>query len=138
MFCTLMLDGVPLGQVELTGAPRAIGFLAPLDGYDATGFRAHARRLGVSLTLVGTDLVRPAVVARALSRSLTGLAELQDRLSLQTIQGDHVAIVQVVVVEFPRDDVPVVVAELREQAAPVPARWKLVERRGSESSRPAA
>src|SRR5262245_27439747 len=30
MFCTLTIDGIPLGQVELTGAPRAIGFLGPL------------------------------------------------------------------------------------------------------------
>jgi hypothetical protein len=138
MYCTLLLDGVPLGQVELTCAPRAIGLLSPLAGYESSGFRDQARQLGLALTLLGSARIKPETVARSLAAALARLKSIQDRLSLTDLHGDHIAIVQVVVAEFPVDDVPVVVAELGEQAAPVPARLHSRERVQTEPSRPAA
>lgn len=138
MFCTLTLDGVPLGQVELTGAPRAIGLLGPLSGYESTGFRDTAKRLGLALLLLGSKRIEPAAVARALAGALQQFHGIQERLALVDLRGDHVAIVHIVVTEFPSDDIPVVVAELREQAAPVPAMLSRRSVTQSEAGRPAA
>ena len=138
MFCTVMLDGVPLGQVELTGAPRAVGFLSPFNGYASTGFARHASRFGLALHLLGSSKIAPAAVARALGNATTRFAELQPRLSIVDIRGGTVAIVHIVVAQFPRDHVPVVVAELREQASQVAAPLRLLERQDAGSARPAA
>jgi hypothetical protein len=138
MFCTLMLDGVPLGQVELTGAPRAIGLLSPLNGYAASGIQRHASRLGLALFILGSPRIAPAVSARALASATARFAELQPRLSLVDIRGGHIAIIHIIVAEFPHDEAPVVVAHLREQASNVNARLRLLGRRGTASSRPAA
>ena len=138
MFCTLTLDGVPLGQVDLSGAPRAIGLLGPLSGYESTGFRDEAQRLGVALLLLGSKRVEPAAIARSLAAALVHFHDLQDRLALLDIRGGHIAIVHVIVAEFPADDVPVVVAELREQASPVPAMLSRRSTSHPEAGRPAA
>lgn len=138
MFCTLLLAGVPLGQVELTGAPRAVGLLSPLEGYESSGFRRHASRLGLALFVLGSPRIAAASTARSLAFATANFAELQPRLSLVDVRGGHVAIVHVIVADFPHDDVPVVVAELREQAAAVPAPLRLTDRRGTGSARPAA
>lgn len=138
MFCTLLLDGVPLGQAELTGAPRAVGLMSPLAGYESTGFQDHASRLGLALFVLGSSRIAPATAARSLAFATANFAELQPRLTLVDVRGGQVAIVHVIVAEFPHDDVPVVVAELREQAAGVPAPLNSIERRGSGSARPAA
>ena len=138
MYCTLQLDGVPLGQVELTGAPRAVGLLNPLEAYSSSGFRDQAKRLGLSLRLIGSRRITGQVVARALTGALVQFRDVQSRLSLIDLHGDHITIVQIVVAEFPADNVPVVVAELREQAAPIAARLASVVRRGTGSARPAA
>ena len=138
MFCTLTLDGVPLGQADLNGAPRAIGLLNKLSGYESTGFLDTARRLGLALTLLGSNRLEAIAVARSLAGALQGFHELQERLGLVDIRGDHIAIVHIVVAEFPADDLPVVVAELREQAAPVPAWLSHHSATQSEAGRPAA
>jgi len=138
MFCTLMLDGVPLGQVELTGAPRAVGFLSPFSGYSSTGFARHASRLGLALRVVGSSKIGPAVLARSLAGAIADFVELQPRLSIVDIRGGTIAIVHIVVAQFPRDNVPLVVAELREQASQVTAPLRLRQRQDSGTARPAA
>jgi hypothetical protein len=138
MYCTLTLDGVPVGQVDLAGAPRAVGFLSPLNGYVATGVNARAKRLGLALRLLGSSRIDGMVVARGLAAAVAQFADIQDRLTLIDIRGGHVAIIHIVVAEFPHDTVPVVVAELREQAAAVPALLELLASRSSDSARPAA
>lgn len=136
MFCTLTLDGVPLGQVELTGAPRALGLLGTLSGYESTGFRDAARRLGLAVRLLRSKRVKSTAVARSLAGALEQFHVMQERLALVDLRGGHIAIVHIVVTEFPADDIPVVVAELGEQAAPVLA--KLSRRSRTQSDTTAA
>ena len=138
MFCTVQLDGVPIGQVELSGAPRAIGILLPLGGYSDTGLRSYARGLGLALSILGSRLISGAVIGRALAGAVLRFHRIQQRLSLVDIRGGHIAVIHVVLAEFSRDARPVVVAELREQASQIPAPLRLIGRRDSGSSRPAA
>ena len=138
MFCTLMLDGVPLGQVEITGAPSAVGFLSPFSGYTSTGFARHASRLGLALRVVGSSKINSRTVARALAGAIAHFSELQPRLSLVDIRGGNIAIIHIVLAQFPRDNVPVVVAELREQASQVAAALRLREHQDAGTARPAA
>jgi len=138
MYCTVQLDGVPIGQVELVGAPRAIGVLLPFSGYTDTGVRGYARRLGLALALLGSRRIKAMVIGRALAGALLNFRGVQARLSFVDINGGHVAVIHVVLAEFPRDPRAIVVAELREQAAHAPAPLHYRGRRDSGSSRPAA
>jgi hypothetical protein len=121
MWYTVTLDGIPFGDVELTGAPRAIGTLVPLSGYAGSGLRKLARASGTGIRLVRSDRVPGPVVGRVLGAAFAQIQLLQDRLGLRDENGRCVAIVHILVIEFPRDPAPLVVARLREQAAPATA-----------------
>ena len=135
---SVTLDGIPFGEVELVGAPRAIGTLRPDHAYAARGIRKRACALGIALRLVGSDRVDGTVASRALAAAVAQMHLLQDRLGLRDADGRSVAIVHVAVVEFPRDRRPMVVAQLREQAAPVLAESYARVRKPGDQSRPAA
>src|SRR5262245_34525151 len=113
MLYTLTFDGIPLGRVVLNGSPRAVGTLISLPAFEGVGVRAVARRVGLALRLAGSAFVHPSVVSRALSNAILGAMRVQDRLGLRDLLGAHVSIIRIVVVEFPRDRWPLVVAELR-------------------------
>lgn len=138
MLYTLTFDGIPVGRVDLNGSPRAVGTLLSLPAFASTGSRDVARRLGLTLRLTDSSRVAPHLAARALALALVETARLQERLGLRDFQGMNVAIVRIVVVMFPRDAWPLVVAELREQAAP--SRSEIAPMAGGpgERSRPAA
>lgn len=138
MFHTVTFNGIPFGRVFLHGAPRATGRLAPMTGYDGFGIRAAARRLGQALRLVGSSRASRAVSVRALAGSLAGHVRMQDRLGLEDSRGMSVAIVHIVIVEFPGDSAPMVVVELREQAAPIGATRRALTSGPGDRSRPAA
>jgi hypothetical protein len=138
MWYTVTLDGIPLGSVSLAGAPRAIGELLPTTGYVATGFRNHALRLGIALRVSRSRRVKGPVAARALASAISHVATLQSRLGLVDERARSAAIVHLVVVHFPRDPVPVVVAALREQAAPVAAECQPRIASPGDEARPAA
>ena len=135
---SVTLDGIPFGEVELVGAPRAIGTLRPDHAFEARGLRKRACALGIALRLVGSDRVDGSVTRRALATAVAHMHLLQDRLGLRDADGRSVAIVHVLVVEFPRDRQPVVVAQLREQAAPVLAEAYTRFGKPGDQSRPAA
>jgi hypothetical protein len=132
------LDGIPFGEVELVGAPRAIGTLRPDHAYAARGLRKRACALGIALRLVGSDRVERSRTSRALAAAVAQMHVLQDRLGLRDADGRSVAIVHVIVVEFPRDRQPLVVAQLREQASPVLAEPYTRIGQPGDQSRPAA
>jgi len=135
---TLTFDGIPIGRVDLNGSPRAVGTLIPLSAFDDFRVRVVARRLGLALRVSGSRRVNPSVVSSALSRALLGAVRVQERLGLRDLRGANVAIVRIVVVEFPRDRWPVVVAELRDQAAPSRSELAPLVGGPGERSRPAA
>ncbi|HSA55360.1 MAG TPA: hypothetical protein VLD67_16705 [Vicinamibacterales bacterium] len=115
---TLTYDGVPIGFVELEGAPRAVGSLYPLSAFEACGLRSTARRLGVALTLLGWKRAPRPASARALAGALAQAAEVEARLGLVDARGASAAIWRITAIEFPRHPPPVVVAMLRDQAVP--------------------
>ena len=67
MWFTLTVDGLPVGRVDLTNAPRAIGPLLALPAFETTGLRTVARRLGLALRVIGAHSVTSPVAARALA-----------------------------------------------------------------------
>jgi hypothetical protein len=115
---TLTLDGVPVGFVELEGAPRAVGHLFTLPGFEAGGLRRAALRLGLALRLVAWRRAPINAAARALAGALAQAAAVEPRLGLVDKRGASAAIWRITVVEFPRDRTPLVVAALRDQAVP--------------------
>jgi hypothetical protein len=138
MLYTLTLDGIPLGRVDLNGSPRATGALLSLPAFAATGTSGVARRLGLALRLLGSPRVRPQVVGRALAAALADTARFQDRLGLRDVRGASAAVIHIVVAAFPRDRWPVVVVELREQAAAIRSETLLPSGGPGDQSRPAA
>jgi hypothetical protein len=138
MWYTLTVDGIPVGRVNLTNAPRGVGQLIPLTAFDTSGLRAAARRLGLALRVLGARSIPASVSARALTGALQESLDLRDRLGLVDISGSHAAVIDIVVVEFPRDHVPLVVARLREQAAPRGATLRVTPGEPGHRSRPAA
>ena len=131
------LDGIPVGAADLVGAPRAIGTLVPTMSYSAA-LRKEALRLGVALRLLGSRRVEATVVSRALAGAVARMAVLQDRLGIEDDHGRSVAIIHIIIAEFPRDRLPMVVVQLREQAAPVPAENSPQVGQPDTQSRPAA
>ena len=138
MWYTLTLDGIPVGRVELTNAPRAVGQLIALRAFEATGVRIPARRLGLALRMLNSRHIPHSVTARVLTRALHQSVELRDRLGLIDFWGRHAAVIHIVVVEFPRSEAPLVVARLREQAAPRGSRLEVTPSGPGHRSRPAA
>lgn len=132
------LDGIPVGAADLVGAPRAVGTLVPTASYSGTGLRKRARRLGVALRLLASRRVAAAVVGRALGGAVAHMALLQDRFGIEDEHGRSVAIIHVLVVELPRDRLPMVVVQLREQAAPVLSENSPQVGQPGSQSRPAA
>jgi hypothetical protein len=134
----LTFDGVPVGFVDLVGAPRATGSLFALPAFEGSGLRRAARRFGLALRLLGWQHVARQASARALASALARAAALEPRLGLVDEWGAGVAIWRILAVEFPGQRAPVVVAALREQAAgsgAEPARWTAGP---GEASQPAA
>jgi hypothetical protein len=122
----LTVDDVPVGFADLVGAPRAVGALFTLPGFEACGLRASARQLGVALRLIEWERVTPRAAARALAGALARAAAFEARLGLVDERGAGVAVWRIVAVEFPGARAPVIIAALREQAAgrgAEPARW---------------
>jgi len=117
MLYTLTFYGIALGRVDLSGSPRAVGTLIPLPAFASTGARDVARRLGLALRITDSPRIATRVAARMLGTAVAGAARLQERLGLRDFQGTNVAIVRIVVVSFPGNRWPMVVAKLREQAA---------------------
>ena len=138
MWYTLTVDGIPVGRVELTSAPRGVGRLMALHAFDATGLRRIARRLGVALRLPGIRRIPRSVSARALTGALQQSFALRDRFGLVDLWGRSAAVVNLIVVEFPRDDAPIVIVRLREQAAPRTAELRVPSADPGNRSRPAA
>ena len=138
MLYTLTLDGIPVGHVDLDGAPRAVGLLVPVASFEASGLRTIAKRVGIALRAFASPRVPGSVAARALIVSLVHAGQVQDRLGLVDAWAGHAAIVHVLVTEFPKDRQPVVVAELREQAAPRGAERREIGIDPGARSRPAA
>jgi hypothetical protein len=134
----LTFDGVPVGFVDLVGAPRAAGSLFTLPAFEGSGLRRTARRLGLALRLLGWHHVPHRAAARALAGALARTAAFEPRLGLVDEWGAAVAIWRIVTVEFPGELMPIVVAALRDQAAGAgaePARWAAGP---GDVSRPAA
>ena len=138
MWYTLTVDGIPVGRVELTSAPRGVGRLVPLRAFAATGLQTVARRLGVALRLPGIRQVSSSVGARALTGALQQALAVRDRLGLVDFWGRSAALVNIMVVVFPRDNSPIVIARLREQAAPRSAELNVPPADPGHRSRPAA
>lgn len=138
MLYTLTLDGIPMGHVDLRGAPRSVGTLVAHRAFGSSTLRASAKRVGLALRASGSPRIPPRAGARTLVDSLARAGQLQHRLGLVDVWGGHAAIVHVLVVEFPRDDWPLVVAELREQAAPRGAKRADTALDPGSRSRPAA
>jgi hypothetical protein len=138
VLCMLTLDGVPLGHVELTGSPRGVGQLVPLPAYSSSGVERCAKRLGLAIVLLGSHRIERRVAARSLAGAVAQLAGLQQRLGLLAVGSGHVAVVHIVVTQLPRGAVPMVVADLREQAAPVGARPMRAAGAPGGQARPAA
>ena len=135
---TVTMNGIPFGRVDLIGAPRATGIIAPSSAYETLGIRSAARRLGQSLQLIGSRRIGSAVRARSLAAALGRQASLQDHLGLEDRHGMSIAIVHLIVAEFPRELAPRIVVELREQAAPIGSRIRDLINGPGDSSRPAA
>ena len=138
MWYTLTVDGIPAGRVNLTNAPRGVGQLIPLKAFADSGLRTAARRLGLALRLLGARSIPASVSARALTAALQQSLDLRDRLGLIDVSEGHAAVIHIAVVEFPRDPVPLVVARLREQAAPRGAILPVTSDDPGHRSRPAA
>ena len=137
MWYTLTFDGLPVGRVDLTNAPRAIGPLLAVPAFETTGLRTAARRLGLALRVIGAHRVIGTVAARALAGALRQSTTLRDRLGLVDFWGRHAGVVSITVVEFPRADA-LVVARLREQAAGRRASLDVTPADPGHRSRPAA
>jgi hypothetical protein len=135
---TATMNGIPFGRVDLIGAPRATGILVPSRAYESLGVRSSARRLGQSLQLLGARRIGPPVRARTLAAALARQAAFQDRFGLEDRHGMSIAIVHMIVAEFPREPAPRIVVELREQAAPIGSRLRDLINGPGDSSRPAA
>ena len=134
----LTFDGVPVGFVDLVGAPRAAGSLFTLPAFEGSGLRRSARRLGLALRLLGWPHAPQRASIRALVGALARAGALEPRLGLVDEWGATVAIWRIVTVAFPGQPMPIVVAALREQAAGAgaePARWAAGP---GDVSRPAA
>ena len=134
----LTFDGVPVGFVDLVGAPRAVGPLFTLPAFEASGLRRAARRLGLALRLLGWKRAPHRASARALVGALARAADLEPRLGLIDDWGAGVAIWRIMAVEFPGDRTPIVIAALREQAAGSGAEHARWAAGPAEASRPAA
>jgi hypothetical protein len=100
--------------------------------------RATAKGVGIALRASTSPRVSGTAAARALIGSLARAGQIQNRLGLVDAWGGHAAIVHILVVEFPRDRYAVVVAELREQAAPRGAEHGGIVIDPGARSRPAA
>lgn len=138
MWYTLMLDGVPVGRVELAGARRAAGTFLSLRAFERSVLQRTAQRLGLALKTAASPRIAAAVSARALAAALAQSAGLQDRLGLMDFRGAHAAVIHILVVQFPRDTAPIIVVELREQAAPCDAELPMLAVDPGHRSRPAA
>ena len=138
MWYTLTVDGLPVGRVDLANSPRAVGPLLALPAFEAMGLRSAARRLGLALRILGAERVPRPVGARALSAALHQSGALRDRLGLVDLWGRHACVVRITVVEFPRAEAALVVARLREQAAPRGANIHVTPADPGHRSRPAA
>lgn len=134
----LTFDGVPVGFVDVVGAPRAAGSLFTLPAFEASGVRRAARRLGLALRLLGWHHVPRRASTRALAGALAQAAAVAPHLGLVDEWSAAVAVWRTTAVEFPGQRTPVVVAALREQAAgsgAEPSHWAAGP---GEASRPAA
>ena len=138
MWYTLTVDGLPVGRVDLADAPHTVGPLLALPAFEATGLRTVARRLGLALRMIGARTIPGPVAARALAGALHQSWAVRDRLGLVDLSGRQAGVVRIAVVEFPRAGEALVVARLREQAAPRGASLIVTPAGPGHRSRPAA
>lgn len=118
MRCTLESVGVPLGSVVLTPGERIIVPLEPLRAYEGSQTREVARSVGIALRAIGwSSRLGPHVHARALASALSRAHAQQCTLTLTDERGGLFPVVRILVIEFPRDPLPAVVASIRDEPA---------------------
>lgn len=109
---------MPLGSVVLGPVERTIAPLEPLPAYDASHVRDAARSVGIALRVIGWSArLRPHVRARALASALARGHALLGTFTLTDEHGAQIPAARILVIEFPRDPVPIVVVNLRDQPA---------------------
>lgn len=137
MRCTLSSVGVPLGTVVLTAGERTIAPLDVAPAYALSEVRQVARAIGIAFHAIDWARLAPRVRARALAAAVVRVHELQCMLSLTDAHGSDVPAASVLVIEFTRDPVPLVVVNLRDLPSNRDALVAPRVRRDVESARPA-
>ena len=118
MRCTLASVGVPLGTVVLGSVERTIAPLEALPAYDGSHAREVARAVGIAFRAIDwSRRLGPAVRARALASAIARAHDLQASLTLADDRGVQFPVGRILVIEVPRDPVPIVVVSLREGPA---------------------
>jgi hypothetical protein len=118
MRCTLSSAGVPLGSVLLAAADRTVAPLETLPAYLGSQVREVARAIGIAFHAIDwSGRLAPRVGSRALASAVARAHELQCTLCLTDERGSQVPVASVLVIEFPRDRLPIAVVNLRERPA---------------------
>ena len=118
MRCTLSSVGVPLGSVVLAPGERTIAPLDPLRAFETSDTRASARAVGIALrVLAWSRRLSPHVRSRVLASAIARAHEQQSALTLADERGAQIPVARILVIEFPRDRVPIVIVNLRDEPA---------------------
>jgi hypothetical protein len=118
MRCTLASVGVPLGSVVLSAGEQTIASLERLPGYEGSYAREVARAVGIALRAIDwSGRLTSVVRTRALAAAIVRAHEIKDSLTLTDQRGFQLPVARIIVIEFPRDPVPVVVVNLRDLPA---------------------